>query len=470
MPATSPQPDDSYWAADTSEPVLETTIGDILRAAAEAAPNRTGLIYAEPGDGRRRRWRFAELLEESERAAAALLARFQYRERVAVWAPNCPEWLPLDFGTALAGLTLVPVNPALRARELLHILRQSQAAGLFLAPAFRGTPLLPILAEIKPQLPQLREVVLLTEWEHFLSSTHADVRLPCVLPDDIAQILYTSGTTGAPKGALLHHRGLTNVARFWGESLGARQGETWLNPAPLFHVAASGFLTLGALQFQSPQVLCPFEPGMVLELIESEKPAIVGAPPTMLEFLLSHPQFSRRDLSSLRVVATGGMPVSADLVRRAESQLGVSFQISYGQTEVCGCSHGVRASDSYAIKAETVGRPLPQFEVRISDPAAGSTQPFGTVGEVLVRGYQVMKGYFELPEATAAAIDSDGWLHTGDLGSMDREGNLRIAGRLKEMIIRGGENIFPTRNRGGDRIPPGRGRGGSVGSTRPGVR
>jgi fatty-acyl-CoA synthase len=434
---------EAYWPADTSQPVMETTVGGVLQAAAEAAPGQTGLVFAQPGDPVRRRWTFAELLTESERAACALLARFDPGERIAVWAPNCPEWLLLEFGAALAGLTLVTVNPALRPRELLHVLGNSKAAGVFLAPEYRGASLEASLEEIRPRLPALRHVVRLPEWQRFVSSAGADVRLPAVPPGAIAQIQYTSGTTGLPKGVLLHHRGLTNAARLWAHTLGARPGEGWLNPNPLFHGAGSGFMTLGPLQLLGTQVLCPFDPGLMLELMETERPAIVAAAATMVELLARHPDFGRRHTSSVRALATGAMPVRPGLVRRIESGLGARIQISYGQTETCGLTHAVRLSDPFEVRTGTAGRPLPQLEVRVADPASGRTQPLGAAGEVLVRGYQVMAGYFELPEATAAAIDAEGWLHTGDLGSMDAQGNLRIRGRLKEMIIRGGENIFP---------------------------
>jgi fatty-acyl-CoA synthase len=443
MSTARPTLEEAHWPADTTELILDTTVGGVLQAAAEAAPDRVGLVFARPGDHGRRQWTFAELLDESERAAAALLQRFEPGERVAVWAPNLPEWLLLEFGAALAGLTLVTVNPALREREVLHVLANSRAAGLFLVPEHRGNAMESSLEVIRSQLPALRQVVRFGEWGEFLESTRGDVRLPAVGPEDIAQVQYTSGTTGVPKGVLMHHRGLTNAARLWAQTLGARPGERWLNPNPLFHGAGSGFMTLGPLQLLGTQVLCQFDPGLVLELIASERPTVVAAAATMVELMVRHPDFGRRDLSSPRVLAAGGMPVAPDLVRRLESGLGVSFRISYGQTEACGLTHSIYGNEPPNVKMETVGRPLPQVEVRVADPSSGRTQPLGAGGEVLVRGYQVMAGYLDLPEATASAIDAEGWLHTGDLGSMDTQGNLRIEGRLKEMIIRGGENIFP---------------------------
>ena len=383
---------EAYWAADTSRPVMETTVGGVLQAAAGAAPGQVGLVFARPGDPVRRRWTFAELLAESERAAGALLARFDPGERIAVWAPNCPEWLLLEFGAALAGLTLVTVNPALRPRELLHVLGNSRAAGVFLAPEYRSASLEASLEEIRPELPALRHVVPLPQWQQFASSAGADVRLPAVSPDTIAQIQYTSGTTGLPKGVLIHHRGLTNAARLWACTVGARPGECWLNPNPLFHVSGSGFMTLGPLQLLGTQVLCPFDPGLMLDLMETERPAIAGAAATMVELLARHPDFGRRDLSSVRIVPAGGMPVPPALVRRIESSLGARFQTAYGQTEASGLTHAVRSSDPPDVRTDTVGRPLPQVDVRVADPASGRTQPLEAVGEILVRGYQVMAG------------------------------------------------------------------------------
>jgi fatty-acyl-CoA synthase len=434
---------EAHWPADTSQPVLETTVGSVLCAAAEAAPDRTGLMFAHPDEPDRRRWTFAELLAESERVAGALLARFDPGERIAVWAPNCPEWLLLDFGAALAGIPVVTVNPALRPRELAHVLADSGAAGVFLVPRYRDSEPAASLEQVKDQLPLLREVVPLTEWQQFVSSTGADVRLPVVQPDAIAQIQYTSGTTGVPKGVLIHHRGLTNAARLWAHSLGARPGERWLNPNPLFHVAGSGFMTLGPLQLLGTQVLCPFDPGLMLELMETERPAVSGAAAAMVELMIRHPDFGRRDLSSVRVLAAGGMPVPARLIRRAEAGFGATVLVSYGQTEACGLTHTVRPGDPLEVRTRTVGRPVPQAEVRVVDTATGRTQALGAVGEILIRGHQVMAGYCGLPAATADTVDAEGWLHTGDLGSMDAHGNLRIEGRLKEMIIRGGENVFP---------------------------
>ena len=432
----------SYWPADTSQPVLDTTVGGVLRQAAATVPEQVGLIAAWPG-APTRRWRYAQLLEEAERAARALLGRFAPGERVAVWAPNIPEWLVLQYGAALAGLTLVTVNPAYRARELAYVQRQSGAVGLFLVSEYRGSHMAAFLNEVRPDLPALREVVPFAEWEAFCASGSLTERLPDVAPDDAAQVQYTSGTTGAPKGAILPHRALTNNARFVAGRLGALPGEVWLNANPLFHVAGSGLFNLGAVQSRATQVLCPFDPALVLQLAADERAAIMPMPPTMLDLLLAQHALHPRDLSALRAVASGGMTVPAALVQRLEATLGVPLLIGYGQTETCGLVVQTAPTDAPADRAETLGRPLPQVELRIVDPQRGTLVPAGQVGEICVRGYSVMSGYLDLPEATAEAIDQEGWLHTGDLGAMDARGHCRIAGRLKEMIIRGGENIYP---------------------------
>ena len=433
----------SYWPADTSSPVLETTVGGVLRAAAESAPDQPALICGDPGPARRRQWRYGELLADAQRAAHALRARFDPGDRVAVWAGNCPEWVLLEFAAGLAGVTLVTVNPAYQADELAHVLGHSGARGIFLAADHRGSSLAAILATVRGRLPALREVIPLGEWDRFCASGGTG-SLPAIDPGGPAQILYTSGTTGRPKAAVLSHRGLTNNARLAAEAIGMRAGETGVNPMPLFHVAGCGLLTLGLVQSTGTHVLMPhFDPRLQLELIETYRSACIGGVPTMLTALLGHPSLAQRDLASLRYALSGGATVPAELVRRLEATLGIPFVITFAQTESSCSITATRPGDTPADRAETLGRPLPQTEVKITDPRSGETAPPGTTGEICTRGYLVMRGYLNDPEATAAAVDRDGWLHTGDLGSMDQRGYCRIEGRIKEMIIRGGENIYP---------------------------
>jgi fatty-acyl-CoA synthase len=433
----------SYWPADVSEPVLETTVGGILRAATAAGPERPAMVAGVPDPAARRRWTYAQLLAESERAARALTARFAPGERVAVWAPNLPEWVILEYAAALAGLVLVTVNPALRPAELAYVLNQSGAAGIFLVPEFRS-PMAQFLGEVRPDVPALREVVYFTDWADFLATAPDQAVLPEVTPDDIAQIQYTSGTTGFPKGAELHHRGLTNNARFWVERIGLQPGEVYVNPMPLFHTAGCGMGVLGAAQSLAVHVpVLAFDPALMLELFETERAAMFAGVPTMIIAMLGHPDFERRDLSSIRVAASGGSPVPAELVRQVEERVGARFSIVFGTTECSPLITVVRLDASAEERAETLGTPLPQTEIQIADVATGAPVPVGEIGELCARGYLVMRGYHDAPEATAAAIDADGWYHTGDLASMDGRGCLRIEGRIKDMIIRGGENIYP---------------------------
>src|SRR5260370_1259421 len=413
------------------------------RAAPAVGPQMPAMVAGVPEQGARRRWTCAELRAEAERAAAALTARFAPGERVAVWAPNLPEWVILEYAAALAGLILVTVNPALRPAQLAYVLNQSGASGIFLVPQFRS-PMAEFLAEARPDVPLLREVVFFTEWAEFLATAPPRAVLPEVKPDDIAQIQYTSGTTGFPKGAELHHRGLTNNARFFAERTGLQPGETYVNPMPLFHTAACASGALGAPHSLAVHVpVLAFDPALVLELFEAERAAVFAGVPTMMIAMLGHPDFERRDLSSLRVAVSGGSPVPAELVRQVEARAGVRFSIVFGTTECSPLVTQVKLDDSAQDRAETLGVALPQTEIMIADVTAGGPVPVGQVGELCARGYMVMRGYHDAPEATATAIDADGWYHTGDLASLDDRGYLRIEGRIKDMIIRGGENIYP---------------------------
>jgi fatty-acyl-CoA synthase len=416
----------------------------VLRASAAAAGERTAIVAWEGTAAERRTWTFAALLRDAERAASALLARFRPGEHIAVYANNSPEWLLLELGAGLAGLVLVTVNPASRARELDYLLRQSRSVGLFHVDAFRGNPLADWVAQARPGLPDLREVVPLERWAEFVEAAPGKRALPEVRPGDAAQIQYTSGTTGSPKGALLHHRGLTNNARFFVQRADMQAGDVCVHALPFFHTTGCGLAVLGTLQMQATQVFLPaFDAGRLLEALERERGTHVIGVPTMMLALLEHPELQRRDLSALRIAMAGGASVAPELVRAIEARLGVRFNIGYGQTEASPIITQARLDDSPEDKAHTIGRPIPQTEVRIADVATGRTVPCGAVGELCARGFQVMLGYFDMPEPTAAAIDRDGWLHTGDLATMDERGYCRIAGRLKDMVIRGGENLFP---------------------------
>jgi fatty-acyl-CoA synthase len=427
-------------------PLRETTIGSVLREAAGRAPDRTALIDGDLRRPGRRQWTYAELLADAERAARALLTRFAPGERVAVWSPNRPEWIILEFATALAGLVLIPVNPAYRGEELAYVLDDSGADGLFLADTSPGGDMRAVLAEVRGRLPGLREVVSFSEWAAFTAAgdTGAAGELPVVAPSSAAQVIYTSGTTGRPKGAVLTHRGLTNNARLAFEAIGVGPDDVEINPMPMFHVGGSALFTLGPVQAGAAHVLMPrFSPALELELIEAYRVTLLCGVPTMFLALLGHPDRAKRDLSSLRRSVTGGALSPVALAHQVEAALGVTYTIAFAQTEAGCVISAATSADSAADRAETVGRPLPQAEVRIARLSDGATARCGETGEIRTRGYLVMQGYRGDPAGTAAALDSGGWLHTGDLGSMDDRGYLRIAGRRKEMIIRGGENIAP---------------------------
>jgi fatty-acyl-CoA synthase len=433
----------SHAVGPSEPPVRELTLGDLLREAAERAPDRVALIAGVAEPSARRQWTYAELLGEAERTARALARRFRPGERVAVWAPNLPEWVMLEFGAAMAGVVLVTVNPAFRAAEVRYVLQQSRSAGIFVVDEFRGNPMLATVRDVQPACPELREIISFGEWDDVLADA-GDEPLPAVAPGDPVMIQYTSGTTGFPKGALLHHRGLVNNGAHTADRMGLADGAVWVTTMPLFHTGGCVCCVIGAVSKACTQVLVEaFEPGLVLELFDTYRGEGMVGVPTMLVAMLEHPSFATTELSQLQAVCSGGSTVPAPLVRRFEDQLGAPFTIVFGQTECSPVASMTRPSDTIDDKANTIGPPMPNVEVRIVDPETGETVPVGVVGEYLTRGYHVMHGYFEMPEATAAAIDDDGWLHTGDLCAMDERGYCTVEGRLKDMIIRGGENIYP---------------------------
>ena len=436
---------DSHFAAPSIDAVFDTTIGGVLLARAAAAPDAEALVEADLAGRLRRRWTYVELLADARRLATALRSRYQPGDRICVWAPNLPEWVILEYAAGLAGLTLVTANPAYQPRELRYVLEQSGAAGLFYVIEHRGNPMARIAAEVTADLAAVRELVDLEDPAALFAGEDASATLPSVGPLDAAQIQYTSGTTGFPKGVVLHHRGITNNARFSNAAMGLEPGDTLVNVMPLFHTAGCGLLTLGAVQFGARMILVrTFDPDAVLDIIASERVSYLLGVPTMLVALLEAQAARPRDVSSVRMAASGGAMVPPELVRRVREDFGCDFHIVYGQTEasclltIASCHDG--APDG---EIETVGRPIAQTEVSIRDPRTGAVLPIGAVGEICARSFGRLLEYNDNPAATAAALDADGWLHTGDLGTMDARGRVRVTGRVKEMIIRGGENLFP---------------------------
>jgi fatty-acyl-CoA synthase len=433
----------SQAKGSTSVPLVDESIGEALSRSARRWPDRTALVNGSADAAARSRWTYQQLHHQALRSAWALLSSFKLGDALAVWAPNCPEWVFLEFGAALAGLKLVTVNPAYLAPELLHVLRQSGAKGLIYVPDYRGRDLSSIVREVRAELPELHTALALPAWVELVGAARP-VALPAVGSTDIAQIQYTSGTTGFPKGAELTHRGLANNGRLYALAIGATRADVWVNPMPMFHTAGCGLVTLGCLQTGGTHVLPrEFDPALMLELLEAERGTIVLSVPTMMLRMLDHPSLASRDLSSWRLATLGGAPVAPELVRRAREALGVTVAIGFGQTESSPYITHTEPNDAHPEWWLTVGKPLPQVELKVVDPETGEVVPIGVVGEVCTRSVCVMRGYHRNPEATKAAITPDGWLRTGDLGAMDEHGYLRIQGRLKDMIIRGGENVYP---------------------------
>lgn len=432
----------SYWPSESEHPLAELTVGQALREAVDDAPDRVALIEGIVGPSARR-WTYSELLARAVTIAHALLERFRPGDRVAVWANNLPEWVQLEYGAAMAGVTIVTVNPALRKDELRHVLSQSHANGIFLIPTYRGNDMLATLDAVRTQLPHLTETVLFTEWDEFVADPVRRL-LPEVDPRDAAQIQYTSGTTGVPKGAILHHRGIVNNARLYASRVGLPDGSVQVSPMPLFHTAGCVMSVLGALAVRGTLVLPPaFDPSVVLDLSEAHGADALLGVPTMLLATLDDEQFPSTDLSRLRRVLSGGAVVPQDLIRRIENETRAVVGVVFAQTEASPVITATSPYDSPADRAETLGQPLPHTEVKIVDPSNQRVVATNTVGELCTRGYHVMTGYFGDAVATDVAVDPERWLHTGDLVSMDDRGYCRIEGRLKDMIIRGGENIYP---------------------------
>lgn len=437
----------SYWPADGSRPLLEKTEGQALREAAQRVPGTWAMVEKLPAgwtsltaaESTQRRWTYAGLYQDAVACAHWLLQRFEPGQRICVWAPNVPEWVVLQYGTSLAGLVLVTANPALRTQELAYVLEKSRASALFHIDQFRGSDMAAMAnALARPGL----AAVSFSGWLAQVRACPATAALPEVDPRGPAQIQYTSGTTGEPKGALLHHMGLVTNASYVAARAGQGQ-DIYICPMPLFHTAGSVMSVLGCVNTLSTLVLAAvFDPDLVLQAIEDERGTRIGAVPTMLLAMLEQRKAKNYDISSLALAMSGGAPVPAALTERVRSELGCDLVTVFGQTELSPIVCQTSPEDSTHDKAHTAGRPLWNVEVRIAD-SNGTVLPIGQEGEIQARGYQTMLEYFEQPEATRHTLLDDGWLRTGDIGIMDERGYCKITGRLKDMIIRGGENIYP---------------------------
>lgn len=421
----------------------DVALGDLLREAAREAGDRVALIDGVENPALRRRWTYNELLAEAEQVARALLARFNPGDRIAICAPNSGQWVVFEYGVALAGMVLVPVNCDYREAELGRLLQDCEAAALFHGDRWRKNDITANAVAIRNTIMPELVTVPLNEWDQFLALGSADTVLPQVHHRDPAMILFTSGTTGRPKGAMLHH-GFTNPPRSCADRWNLRQYGVVMNPTPMHHISGTAVTLFATLARHGTFVqMSHWDPALAMDLIESERVNGTLLVPTMIVALLDHPECGRRDLSSLDFIATGAAPVPPALLDRVKERIGCPVLICFGQTESGGPVSNTTLTDGAEELTKTLGRALPGIEIEIHDPETGAKLPVGELGEICFKGSQIMLGYYGREEATRDAITPDGWLRSGDLGTLDERGYLAINGRLKDMIIRGGSNIYP---------------------------
>ena len=448
----------------TMPPYRDVTVGALLTRLAESLPNHEALVYAD----RNLRWTFAELETEARLIARGLLALgVQRGERVAVWATNVPEWVVLQFALAKIGAILVTVNTALRAHEIEYLLRQSECGTVITIRGFKDVDYVAALREIgalgQRRLPDLQRTLFIARhaqdqcpegllpYDHLrtlaaqISEEDLDARERQISVDDVINMQYTSGTTGFPKGVQLSSRNILNNGYWMGQGLGYTAQDRLCLCVPLFHCFGCVIGVLGA--YTHGACLCPlefFDARKVLETVERERCTALYGVPTMFLAEMEDPEFSRFDLSSLRTGVMAGALCPEALMKRAISEMNLrEITIIYGLTEASPGITQTRRDDTLERRTQTVGTVLPEMEVKIIDPATGQTLGANQPGELCVRGYNVMHGYYKNSKATNAAIHDDCWLHTGDQATLDEDGYVRITGRIKDIIIRGGENISP---------------------------
>ncbi|HEY7113228.1 MAG TPA: AMP-binding protein [Thermoanaerobaculia bacterium] len=440
----------SYSHGASPVPLLGETIGENLRRTAVRFGSQEALVVRSQGY----RATYRELWDQVGAAAKGLLARGVARgDRVGIWAPNRFEWVILQYATARLGAILVNVNPAYKTSELEYALVQSGVSLLLLSRGFRQSDYVAMLAEVRGRCPQLREALVLEDdWKALIAAgapvPDADLaRREAELQfDDAINIQYTSGTTGRPKGATLSHHNILNNGFFTGEQLRLTERDRVCIPVPFYHCFG---MVLGHLACTTHGA-CMVIPGeafdalAVLETVAAERCTALYGVPTMFIAELDHPRFAEFDLASLRTGIMAGAPCPVEVMKKVQERMHMSeVTIGCGMTETSPLSTQTAVDDPVDKRVETVGRVLPHVEVKVVDAATGAVVPRGVPGEQCTRGYGVMLGYWNNPEATAKAIDAAGWMHSGDLATMDDEGYVRIVGRLKDMIIRGGENVYP---------------------------
>jgi fatty-acyl-CoA synthase len=441
----------SYSSGTSTVPLLGDTIGANLDRTAARVGDHEALVECATG----RRYGYPEFVAEVDAVALGLDALGVAKgDRVGIWAPNCAEWAFVQYATAKLGAILVNINPAYRTHELAYVLEQAGISVLVSAPEFRTSDYRAMVAEVREDCPDLREVLFLGDdaWEQLLTTGRAGdrellVRREAELSaDDPINIQYTSGTTGFPKGATLTHHNLLNNGFFVGEGCGYTEADRICIPVPYYHCFGMGMGNLAATSHGATMVIpAPgFDPAATLRAVQDERCTSLYGVPTMFIAELALPDFGSYDLSSLRTGIMAGSPCPVEVMKRVVSEMGMTeVTICYGMTETSPVSTQTGADDDLDRRTSTVGRVHPHLEVKVIDPETGLTVPRGTPGEFCTRGYSVMLGYWDEPEKTAEVVDAARWMHTGDLAVMDAEGYLNIVGRIKDMVIRGGENVYP---------------------------
>ncbi len=440
----------SYAHGTSLTPLLGETIGEALQRTVRRHGDREALVVRSQGY----RATYRALWDQTTEAALGLLAYgVQKGDRVGIWAPNRFEWVVLQYATARLGAILVNINPAYRTAELEHALRQAGVSVLLLAREFRKCDYRAVLAEVRPRLPDLRVALVIDDdWPTLLaagarvSPRALEDRERTLAFDDPINIQYTSGTTGFPKGATLSHHNVLNNAFFVGEALGYTASDRVCLPVPFYHCFGMVMGNLAAAS-HGACVAVPaeaFDPLAVLETVQAERCTSLYGVPTMFIAELEHPRFGEFDLSSLRTGIMAGSPCPVEVMKAVQARMHMrEVTICYGMTETSPVSTQSALGDPLAKRVGTVGRVHPHIEVKIEDPATGLVVPRHAAGELCTRGYSVMLGYWRDEAATREAIDAAGWMHTGDLATMDEDGYVNIVGRMKDMIIRGGENVYP---------------------------
>jgi fatty-acyl-CoA synthase len=443
-------PDVPSYASGVSEvPLLGDTIGDNFDRTVAAHPDREALVEVPTG----RRWTYSELRVAVDQLALGLLADGVAKgDRVGIWAPNVAEWTLTQYATAKIGAILVNINPAYRTHELEYVLNQAGISLLVSATSFKTSDYAAMVAEVRSRCANLRRVVFITssEWDE-LAGTRGDPaelaqRQGELSPDDPINIQYTSGTTGFPKGATLSHHNILNNGYFVGRGCGYTPEDRVCIPVPFYHCFGMVMGNLACTSIGATMVIPGqgFESKATLTAVAQERCTSLYGVPTMFIAELNDPDFDSYDLSSLRTGIMAGSPCPVEVMKQVVARMGMEeVTICYGMTETSPVSTQTGADDPLELRVSTVGRVMPHVEVKIVDPETGLTVPRGEPGELCTRGYSVMLGYWEQPEKTAESIDQARWMHTGDLGIMDGDGYVNITGRIKDMVIRGGENVYP---------------------------